>query len=151
ISQPVYGILDLVEEAKTRIKSGMLAYNALSVLQNKPNDNHAIDILEANQENMGYGLLLKQYTDNVVKADSTQIDKAAWDTVPDVLTLFWTFRVMVACGLFFIVLFATAFYFSLRRRLLRHRWFLWLAFFSLPLPWLAAEMGWVVAEYGRQP
>jgi len=22
---------------------------------------------------------------------------------------------------------------------------------SLPLPWLAAELGWVVAEYGRQP
>ena len=50
----------------------------------------------------------------------------------------------------FIVLFATAFYLSQRRRLLRHRWFYGLLF-SLPLPWLAAEMGWVVAEYGRQP
>ena len=26
-----------------------------------------------------------------------------------------------------------------------------MAFFSLPLPWIAAELGWVVAEYGRQP
>ena len=25
------------------------------------------------------------------------------------------------------------------------------AFFSLPLPWIAAELGWIVAEYGRQP
>jgi cytochrome d ubiquinol oxidase subunit I len=129
----------------------MLAYNALSTLQSHPEDSHAIDVLEANQENMGYGLLLKQYTDNVVGADEAQINKAAWDTVPDVLTLFWTFRAMVACGLFFIVLFATAFYLSLRRRLLRHRWFLWVALLSLPLPWVAAEMGWVVAEYGRQP
>ncbi len=47
--------------------------------------------------------------------------------------------------------FAFAFYLAQRRRLLHHRWFLWLALFSLPLPWLAAEMGWVVAEYGRQP
>ena len=24
-------------------------------------------------------------------------------------------------------------------------------FWSLPLPWVATELGWVVAEYGRQP
>jgi len=23
--------------------------------------------------------------------------------------------------------------------------------YSLPLPWIAAELGWIVAEYGRQP
>ena len=33
----------------------------------------------------------------------------------------------------------------------RYRWFLRAAFFTLPLPWLAAELGWIVAEYGRQP
>ena len=26
-----------------------------------------------------------------------------------------------------------------------------LCFYSLPLPWIAAELGWIVAEYGRQP
>jgi cytochrome d ubiquinol oxidase subunit I len=26
-----------------------------------------------------------------------------------------------------------------------------LTLWSLPLPWIAAELGWVVAEYGRQP
>ena len=26
-----------------------------------------------------------------------------------------------------------------------------LALCSLPLPWIAAELGWIVAEYGRQP
>ena len=26
-----------------------------------------------------------------------------------------------------------------------------LAFFSIPLPWIAAELGWFVAEFGRQP
>ncbi|NLH81684.1 MAG: cytochrome ubiquinol oxidase subunit I, partial [Phyllobacteriaceae bacterium] len=29
--------------------------------------------------------------------------------------------------------------------------FLRLAVASLPLPWLACELGWFVAEYGRQP
>ena len=33
----------------------------------------------------------------------------------------------------------------------QHRWFLRVALFSLPLPWIAAELGWIVAEYGRQP
>jgi len=31
------------------------------------------------------------------------------------------------------------------------RWFLKIALFSLPLPWVAAELGWLLAEYGRQP
>lgn len=150
IHQPVYGIFDLVNEARSRVHSGILAYTALTALQIDPYDRNAESILTANQENIGYGLLLKQYTDDVLHASPAQINKAAWDTVPDVFTLFWTFRVMVACGLYFILLFAVAFYLAQRRRL-NKPWFLWIALFSLPLPWLAAEMGWVVAEYGRQP
>ncbi|EKD71831.1 MAG: hypothetical protein ACD_46C00087G0003 [uncultured bacterium] len=151
IHQPVYGIYDLVDESRDRIHSGMLAYNALSALQIDPNDKRAEDILDANQENIGYGLLLKKYTDDVIRATPEQIEKAAWDTVPDVFELFWTFRIMVACGFYFIALFGTAFYLAQRRRILQNRWFLWLALFSLPLPWIAAETGWFVAEYGRQP
>lgn len=151
IHEPVYGIVDLVNEARNRIQSGKLAYGALSTLQMHPGDKHAEDILDANEENIGYGLLLKQYTNDVTQASSEQINKAAWDTVPDVFTLFWTFRIMMCCGMFFVVLFATAFYLAQRRRLGTYRWFLWIALFSLPLPWLASEMGWVVAEYGRQP
>lgn len=151
IHAPVYGIIDLVEESKDRIKSGQLAYNALSALQVDPSDKHAEDLFDANQENIGYGLLLKKYTDDVLHATEEQIQKAAWDTVPNVFTLFWTFRIMVACGLYFIVLFATAFYLAQKRRLDKHRWFLWVALFSLPLPWVATQVGWLVAEYGRQP
>ena len=151
LHEPVYGILDLVDEARTRIRSGQAAYNALSALQIDPGDKHAEDMLDANQENIGYGLLLKRYAGDVSKATDEQITQAAWDTVPDVLTLFWTFRVMVGCGFFFIALFSVAFYLCQRRRVMRNRWFLWVALFSLPLPWVAAELGWVVAEYGRQP
>ncbi len=151
IHQPVYGILDLINEEREHIHNGILAYQALTTLQTDPSDKHAIDILQANEGDIGYGLLLKQYTDDVVHASPQAIELALWSTVPDVFTLFWTFRVMVGCGLYFIALFALAFYLAQRRRVLSHRWFLWLALYSLPLPWLAAEMGWVVAEYGRQP
>ena len=151
LHNPVYGIFDLVDEAKSRIHSGMMAYQALTALTIDPNDKRAEDTLDANQENLGYGLLLKQYTDDVIRATPEQINQAAWDTVPDVFTMFWTFRIMVGLGIYFIAFFITAFYLCQRRRILQHRWFLWLALFSLPLPWIAAEMGWVVAEYGRQP
>ena len=45
--EPVYGILDLVDEARDRVKSGILAYTALSALQIDPNDKHAEEILDA--------------------------------------------------------------------------------------------------------
>jgi cytochrome d ubiquinol oxidase subunit I len=38
-----------------------------------------------------------------------------------------------------------------KRQLDRYSGFLWLALLSLPLPWVAAELGWIVAEVGRQP
>ena len=49
-----------------------------------------------------------------------------------------------------IALFATAFVLVTMRKH-ETRWFLKLALISLPLPWIAAELGWLLAEYGRQP
>lgn len=148
---PVYGIYDLVDEARGRIRSGMLAYSALTALQVDPNDKNAQNLLDANQDNIGYGLLLKKYTDDVVRASPDLINKAAWNTVPNVPVLFWTFRIMVGCGLLLLMLFATAYYLCQRRSITEYRWFLWATLFSLPLPWVAIESGWIVAEYGRQP
>jgi cytochrome d ubiquinol oxidase subunit I len=151
ISEPVYGINDLVLQAKDRIKSGMLAYGALKILQKNPNDTTAFNVFDHNQQNIGYGLLLEKYTADPAHANSEQIEQAAWSTVPDVFTLFWSFRAMVACGLFFIALFGTTFYLCLKRKIVEKRGLLWVILLSLPLPWLAAELGWIVAEYGRQP
>jgi len=71
--------------------------------------------------------------------------------VPQVAPLFWSFRVMVGLGMFFIVLTATFFWLSARRRLDAYPWLLKVAVWSIPLPWIAAECGWIVAEMGRQP
>jgi cytochrome bd ubiquinol oxidase subunit I len=151
LNEPVYGINDLVAQARVRIKSGMQAYAALKILQLNPNDAAAIKTLDFNQQNIGYGLLLQKFTLDPLNADAAQIEQAAWSTVPDVFTLFWSFRFMVACGLFFIGLFALTYYLCLTRRITHHRFLLRVILYSLPLPWLASELGWVVAEYGRQP
>ncbi len=58
---------------------------------------------------------------------------------------------MVGLGLLFLFIFSMSFYFLIRKRLARQRWLLRLAVCAIPLPWVAAELGWIVAEYGRQP
>ncbi|MGO9802935.1 MAG: cytochrome ubiquinol oxidase subunit I [Steroidobacteraceae bacterium] len=151
VDEPVLGILDLVARARTRIRSGIEAQAALRVLRADPDNAAARALFEEHRADLGYGLLLLRYVDDPAQATPRQIEEAAWSTVPNVSVLFWCFRVMVGLGIFFILLFATAFYLAARHRLREHRWFLRTAFLSLPLPWIAAELGWVVAEYGRQP
>jgi cytochrome d ubiquinol oxidase subunit I len=151
IDTPVPGIHNLVTDNAARITSGMVAYGALTKLRASPADDQAKAALAAHVADLGYGLLLKRYTDNVIDATPAQIEQAARDTVPDVPALFWAFRVMVGLSLVFLVYFGFAFWLSATRRLDRHRWFLQFALCSLPLPWIAAELGWFVAENGRQP
>lgn len=145
------GIAELIEESKGRIREGMLAYDALTRLQKDKDDTTARTEFEAHQKELGYGLLLKRYTENVTDATDAQIDEAANSLKPRVAPLFFAFRIMAGCGFFFIFLFVIGFYFSAKQTLHSNRWFLRLACLALPLPWVAAELGWVVAEYGRQP
>ena len=151
VDQPVAGIFNLVEQSRERIRSGIVAHSALQKLRADPADSAARTRFEAHRADLGYGLLLLRFVKDPAQATPEQIDQAAWSTVPNVPVLFWCFRIMVALGLFFIGLFATAFYLASRHRFEQHRGFLRIALYSLPLPWIAAELGWVVAEYGRQP
>lgn len=151
LDEPLQGIKELIDEGKERIREGILAYDALTTLQKSPADPDAKKAFEQHGAYLGYGLLLKKYTNTVVDATEQQINQAALDLKPHVAPLFFSFRIMVACGLFFIALFAMGFYLSVKRTLHTTRWYLRIALWSLPLPWIAAELGWVVAEYGRQP
>ncbi|MDF1827186.1 MAG: cytochrome ubiquinol oxidase subunit I [Legionellaceae bacterium] len=151
LNEPLTGISELIDESKERIRHGMLAYDALARLQQDKNDAEALAEFKAHQDDLGYGLLLKRYTENVSDATEEQITQAAQSLKPHVAPLFFAFRIMAGCGFFFIALFVMGFYFSAKHTLHTHRWFLRLACLALPLPWIAAELGWVVAEYGRQP
>ncbi|MBM3632294.1 MAG: cytochrome bd-I ubiquinol oxidase subunit CydA [Alphaproteobacteria bacterium] len=153
LNTPIPGILDLVTQAEERIKNGIIAYDALYNLRKSKNnpDPKVLSLFQKHQKDLGYGLLLKRYTTNVTDATAAQITKAAWDTVPNILPLFWSFRFMVGIGFTLIALFAMAFYICAKRRIEDNRWFLKIALLSLPLPWIASELGWIVAEHGRQP
>jgi len=150
LDKEVPGIHDLVEENRERIRRGIVAYQALRELRADRDNPDKQAAFLAVREDLGFGLLTLRYTLDPATASEAVIDRAAWSTVPNVPVLFWSFRIMVGLGFFFIVLFAAAFYLAARNRL-EKRWFLRLALCSLPLPWVAAELGWIVAEYGRQP
>ena len=147
----VPGINNLVEVAKLRIKDGIIAYDALAKLKHDRKNADLRTTLDVHVHNLGYALLLKRFRPDVQNATQAEIDAAAASTVPNVPTLFWSFRFMVGLGFYFIGLFGVAFWLAAKRKLDTHRIFLKFAFWTLPLPWIAAELGWIVAEYGRQP
>jgi cytochrome d ubiquinol oxidase subunit I len=149
--EQVQGIYELVAKARERIVSGIPAYTALRAVRADPHDAAARAILATHAADLGYALLLRRYVADPATATPAQIDRAAWDTVPSVGWLFWSFRIMVALGFFFIAFFAWGFWLAARRRVDSQSRFLRIAVWSLPLPWIAAELGWVVAEHGRQP
>jgi len=151
VSKEVQGIKDLIAQHEQRIRNGMSAYSALQKLRGGDVSTETKVMFENFKQDLGYGLLLKKYTPNVVDATEEQIQMAAKDTIPGVLPLFFAFRIMVAAGFFMLLVFALSFYYCAKRVAEQKRWLLRMAFFSLPLPWIAAETGWLVAEYGRQP
>lgn len=73
------------------------------------------------------------------------------DLIPPVGLTFYSFRIMVILGMWFILLFLVAGFFVWKRDVARQRWLLWVALLTIPLGYLAGEFGWVVAEVGRQP
>jgi cytochrome bd ubiquinol oxidase subunit I len=151
ISGEVPGINQLVARARDRIRSGLVAYDALEKLHADHANADEKARLAAHGDDLGYALLLKKIRPDVLNASDDEIARAAWSTVPAVSPLFWSFRLMVALGFYFIALFAVAFYRASTRRLQSSRVFLLVVLWSLPLPWIAAELGWCVAEVGRQP
>ena len=92
----------------------------------------ALKTLRANFDCFGYGYL-----------------KSPAELVPNVPLTFYSFRIMVMLGGYFIALFAGLL--LLGKYIMRWKWALLLIVLTTPLAWLASQAGWVVAEVGRQP
>jgi cytochrome d ubiquinol oxidase subunit I len=144
----VPGITDLVEgneeqgieSAESKMEKGKLAVNALAeykVLKKQGQDEEAkekLKILEDNWSYFGYGQLLKKE-----------------DLIPNVPIAFYSFRIMVGAGIFFILLFSVFLFLILTNKIekvpLLYRVGLW----SIPLAYISSICGWLVVEMGRQP
>ena len=149
--KPVLGLKDLLAEHEIRIRNGMKAYALLNELRHGNQDSTVREAFEEHKKDLGYGLLLKRYTSNVSDATEAQIQQATKDSIPSVAPLYFSFRIMVLCGVLIFLVIAASFVTVLRNRIGQNRCLLKAVFCALPLPWIAVESGWFVAEYGRQP
>lgn len=129
-----------IESAQEKIEKGKIAIKALNDYKASVKDK---DIKKANTHKkqlekyipyFGYGYL-----------------KKPTDIIPPIALTFYSFHLMVLLGGWFILLFATVLFLVTKRDITRYRWVLYTAFLSIPLGYIAAEAGWVVAEVGRQP
>ena len=121
--------------AEEKMLRGRMAIEALAAYRDAEDAEDKAAALKALRENFdyfGYGYL-----------------KEPSDLVPSVPLTFYSFRIMVMLGGYFIVLFAGLL--VLRHRVEKWRLVQWGVVLTIPLAWLASQAGWVVAEVGRQP
>lgn len=147
----VTGLRDLKVEHEARIRNGMIAYGLLEKLRAGEKTPENIAAFDEVKKDLGYGFLVKPYAENVVDATDADIAKATDDSIPTVWPLFWSFRIMVGCGFLMLGIIGAAFIQSCRHKITQKPWVLKAALYGIPLPWIAIEAGWFVAEYGRQP
>ncbi|UZE52203.1 cytochrome ubiquinol oxidase subunit I [Rhodopseudomonas sp. P2A-2r] len=150
VDQQIPGIFELVTKTEGNIREGLVAYDALETLKKNHADPVARAIFEKTRGDLGYALLLKRYIADPRQATTEQISQAAWSTVPSVPSLFFAFRFMVLFSFALLAVFATSLWYTMREAA-APCWLFQLALCAMPLPWLAAELGWFVAEFGRQP
>ncbi len=129
-----------IESAESKIQKGKVAISALKDYKDYKAEGNleaaslSRKVLEDNMQYFGYGYL-----------------KEPSDIVPPIALTFYAFHVMVLLGGWFIVLFAVVLYLSTKKDISDYRAVLKAALFSIPLGYIAAEAGWIVAEVGRQP
>ena len=147
---------ELQEQAGPRIESGITAVAALK----RYGETHLAEdlaIFQAHENDMGYGFLATRHAPNQDVSGMTDeqlhtvVEQTKPDILPNVFVTFWAFRLMVFLSLYFFVVFAVAAYLSLKKQLERYPLFLKICLWSIPLPVLATEFGWITAEAGRQP
>lgn len=126
-----------VEEKMVRGKKAIAALGDFRKAK-EAGDQHAMEaarsVLDENMPYFGYGYI-----------------KDPAHVVPHVSLLFWTFRIMVGLGVYFIGFFALILILASKPRFLQLTWLHHLAVWSILLAYVASQAGWIVAELGRQP
>ena len=110
---------------------------------------------EANRRNL-FAITLPPPLGSLIDSDSSSAAEVGLDSIPPqnwppVLIPFFTFRIMVACGVVMLLIAWIGTYLSRKGRLEGNRPLLWATFLSFPLPHIAILTGWYTAEVGRQP
>jgi len=70
---------------------------------------------------------------------------------PEVIVVFWTFRIMVGLGLLMLAIGFMGLWLRYKKKIYDTRWFLKLCLWTCPMGFVAIITGWFTAEIGRQP
>jgi len=139
---PERGILPVAE----KMKRGKQAIEKLSAYK---------DARNANDENLSASLLSEltdpAYQENYFRYLGYGHIQDSNFLIPNIPLVFYSFHLMVALGFLFVLIFILSLWWVIKGKLETKRWFLYTALFMIPLAYLASELGWVVAELGRQP
>ena len=150
----VNGIKDLVSGNETRgimsveekMMKGVYAKNVLIDYKTARNSNDTYKM-----ETTTAYFKDKEFQNNYFKYFGYAAINKPEDVIPNVTISFYSFHLMVILGFLFIVIFALALYLLFKGTIEVNRWFLWIALCSIPLPYIASELGWILTEMGRQP
>ena len=152
LDQEVQGLRDIVAQNEIRIRSGLLAHRALTQMRAGDTSEDLIVTFKQHQDDLGYGLLLVEHAQDPLNPTEEEIKTAARHSVPPVFINYYAFRIMIGIvGLLGLLALGAAFFLWYKRDLHTREKLLKVLAFSLPLPFIACEAGWVVAEFGRQP
>lgn len=143
----VYGNQDMeIRSVADKMKIGNYTRKVLMTYKNARETN------DTRQINITSGFFLdKGFQDNMFRYFGYASINKPEDVIPNVPVSFYSFHLMVILGFLFILIFTLALYFLFTGTLPKNKWFLWLALCSIPLPYVASELGWILAEVGRQP
>lgn len=130
---PALSAHEKIEKGKTAIKALADYRKAMKVKDQETAKLH-LAVLEENFPYFGYGYI-----------------KNPTELIPHVGLTFYSFRVMVILGGFFILLFIIALIWSKKEKFVGARWLQYICFWTIPLAYIAGQAGWIVAEVGRQP
>ena len=152
LDQEVQGLRDIVAQNEIRIRSGLLAHRALTQMRAGDTSEDLMVTFKQHQDDLGYGLLLVEHAQDPLNPTEEEIKTAARHSVPPVFINYYAFRIMIGIvGLLGLLALGAAFFLWYKRDLHTREKLLKVLAFSLPLPFIACEAGWVVAEFGRQP
>ena len=119
---------------KEKQERGRNAIQALKDYRAGKDKESNLKVLEKDMKYFGYGYI-----------------KDAKQVVPFIPINFWSFRIMVGLGCFFILIFAVILFIVYKKDISRPRWLQRVGIALIPLAFIASECGWLVAEFGRQP
>ena len=105
---------------------------------------HMLSVLADNDWNGSVQGINQIQTSETAKYGAGNYKPILWVT-------YWTFRIMVGCGILMLLLLAAGLWLMRRRRLEDSPWFLRVSVFAIALPFIANTTGWIFTEMGRQP